>query len=500
MPMQMNNASYRFSLSIAITISLLCYSFIASHWQNYFLHDPDTFWHIRTGEWILDNARVPTVDLFSYTAAGKPWIATEWLSEIIFAIAFKFGGWRAVIILTAMSCAAIVGILCFYLVRCLRFSVAIGCAALTAALISAHFLARPHVFSYILLIVWTIILLDTYDDENSNIPPALTLAPLMVLWANLHGSFTFGLALLYVFVGFSLYENIIRRNYTKCRQILVVVFIVTLCAMMTPYGISSAFMTAKLLEMKYTIAHVVELRSPDFQEYKFHLIFLVAILLAIAGLGIRLRGPRLIVFGIIAFGGLSYLRGLIMFFLLAPIILARPASACAWYLAPQLSDRQSLETDKASDGVLRYLQKRLLAVPAISMALAALVTVSIWWQADVSPSKTIAPQAAIDFVRHANITGNVFNSYGFGGFLIFSGIPTFVDGRALPFGDAFFYEYNNAINFADPDRAFQLLDNYKITWIILNPTAPLAKAIARSAFWDRVYSDQYSVIFTRHQQ
>ena len=371
---------------------------------------------------------------------------------------------------------------------------------MTAAAISPHFLARPHVFSYVLLAIWMINLLDAYDDDNFNLPSLLILAPLMILWANLHGSFTFGLALLYVFAGFCLYQNIVQHNYTKCWRLLVVASVVTVSALITPYGIAPAFMTIDAIGYEiYKFTYIAEWRSPDFQEHSFHLIYLVAILSAIAGLGIRLRGPRLIAFGLITFMGLSYIRALMMFFFLVPIILARPAAGCVWYLAPQLSGTKTSEGDKASDPVLRFLQKRSFAILAGCMALAVLITVSTWWREDIVPSKFIAPKAAIDFVQRTNITGNVFNSYDFGGYLIFSGIPTFIDGRAELFGDAFLHKYVDTVNLVDINSAFELLDEYKVNWVVLPPKEPLAKALARSALWDEVYSDEYSVVFVRRR-
>ena len=104
------------------------------------------------------------------------------------------------------------------------------------------------------------------------------------------------------------------------------------------------------------------------------------------------------------------------------------------------------------------------------MVVAALITVSTWWQI-ISPPESIAPKGAIDFVKRKNIIGNVFNDYNFGGYLIFSGIPTFVDGRALPFGDAFLHKYFDAMSLADINGTFELLDEYKVTWVILHPNA-----------------------------
>ena len=134
------------------------------------------------------------------------------------------------------------------------------------------------------------------------------------------------------------------------------------------------------------------------------------------------------------------------------------------------------------------------------MVLAALITLSAWWRRDIVPPKSIAPQAAIDFVRRANIRGNVFNDFNFGGYLIFSGIPTFIDGRMLPFGDTFFRKYYDAANLIDIKSAFETLDEYKVSWVLLYRKEPLAKALARSPLWDEVYSDEYSVVFVRRRE
>jgi len=493
--MRTDNEHYRFSLRIAISASLLFYSTVIAFNPSRFLYDPDVFWHIRTGEWILDNTRFPTVDFYSYTAAGRPWISTEWLSEIFIAVAYRYGGWHAVVILAAAVCSIVIGILCFYTVRHLRFSAAIGWTALTSVAISQHFLARPHIFSFVLLAIWLVILIDAYDNGDLNLRFWATLIPLMILWANLHGSFTFGLALLYVFCGSCIVQNIMRKDYAKCRIILIGVFAVSLSALMTPYGIWSALMTKEVLKLRSAFVHVPELQSPNFQTLPFQLLLIVGLLVLIAGFGIQLRGARLLTFALIASIGLSYARGLIMFFLLAPIILARSVSTRISYFRPQLLGA----VHKGADPVLRYLQRWSNAVPSVCMAIAGLATVSSYWQ-NIAPPKSIAPEEAIDFVKRVHITGNVFNSYNFGGYLIFSSIPTFVDGRALPFGDDFLLKYSNSVNLVDISAAFQMLDDYRVSWIILQPNEPLSKAVAQSVFWDRAYSDQYSIVFVRDKK
>jgi hypothetical protein len=114
-----------FYLSVSATIPFFYYSIILLN-PNGLLGDPDTLWHIRTGQWILDHAGVPTVDHYSYTAFGQRWISAEWLSEVFLALFFRIGEWHGLVILSELTCAAIIAIICFYLVQHLRFSIAIG--------------------------------------------------------------------------------------------------------------------------------------------------------------------------------------------------------------------------------------------------------------------------------------------------------------------------------------------------------------------------------------
>ena len=167
--------------------------------------------------------------------------------------------------------------------------------ALTALAITPHFLARPHIFSYILLSIWVIILLNSYDSKDFR-PSTLILSLLMILWANMHGSFTFGLLLLYVFTGFACYEKFVQRDYVRCRNLFVMLLAVTLSALLTPYGVYSALLVLQTMNMKFVQANTIEWEPPNFQTLTFYLFYLVGLFGVMAGFGIRLRGPRLIAF------------------------------------------------------------------------------------------------------------------------------------------------------------------------------------------------------------
>lgn len=487
----------KFPISAAITIFFLLYSVIIILPGSSLLKDPDTLWHISTGQWILDNAKFPVVDFYSYTAAGTRWIAGEWLSEVFLAIAFKIGQWRGVVILSAITIATVIATLSFYLLQNLRFSVAIGWTMLTAFAISPHYLARPHLFSFLLLLVWLIILIDAYD--NGDFKPSIPiLGSLIILWANLHGSFTLGITLLFVFAGYFCYEEFVKHNYSRCRGAVVMVLAVCVAALVTPYGIFSALVTVELFNRKFLFRQIGEWKSPDFQVYQPLLFLFIGLFGVIAGLGIRLRGPRLIVFSMMLLLALGHIRGLVMFFLVAPVVLAKPIGArSVWWRATRLSNSNSSESAAELDPIPRYFQMRPIMIPTICLAVATLATVCSWGYTNSGPPGSVAPTAAINFVKQNGISGNVFNSYDFGGYLIFSGIPTFVDGRVTPYTDDFLWKYAEAVNLVDINKAFLLLEQYKVTWVILHPMEPLANALARSALWDEAYLDKDSVIFVR---
>jgi len=281
---------------------------------------------------------------------------------------------------------------------------------------------------------------------------------------------------------------------------LYVLAAVSVCALITPYGIYSALLTLETTKLKYALHYINEWRSPDFQRNPIHLFLFVGVLAAMVGLGIRVRGPRLIAFSMVTILGLSYTRGLVLFFLLTPIIFTQPLQTCSdWYCAVPPRGNRPEQTADASDSVLLYLQNRMGAIAAILLAVAVLATAVSWRRVNSGPPSTTAPKAAIDFVRSAGIMGNVFNSYAFGGYLIFSGIPTFIDGRIPPYTDNFVRKYFEVLNLSDIKEAFQMLDSYNIQWVILRPAEHLAKALAENTLWNEVYSDKYSIVFVRRR-
>ena len=137
------------------------------------LSDPDTYSHIALGRWILEHGTVPTTDPFSATLRGTHWVAFEWLSQVVFAIAHAAAGWTGVIAVTAVAMATALGLLGRFLQREWQ-PTAVLVAVLCAILLTApHILARPHILALPVTVAWIALLIRAVDTRSS--PPWLLL-------------------------------------------------------------------------------------------------------------------------------------------------------------------------------------------------------------------------------------------------------------------------------------------------------------------------------------
>jgi hypothetical protein len=175
--------------------------------------------------------------------------------------------------------------------------------------------------------------------------------------------------------------------------------------------------------------------------------------------------------------------------LVAPLLLA-PA------LAPQL---RALTAGRSAGPVDRSLAE--LAKPAslrgVALAGVALVAVSAAVLHGAAVRSDVAiPAAALAAVEAAHVTGPVLNDYGFGGYLIFAGIPPFIDGRAELYGDEFFKRYVQAM-LLESDELPNLLDQYGIAWTLIAPERPAALLLDYLPGWRRLYADDVAVVHVR---
>jgi hypothetical protein len=437
------------------------------------LNDPDSYSHVAVGRWIMAHGAVPAHDPFSFSMHGAPWITFEWLSEVIYAAVYGISGWAGVVVLAAAAIALAFGLLMRFLLRELSPTPALLMSMVALALLAPHMLARPHVLTLPIMVTWAAALVRCMDR---NAPPPYWALPLVVLWANLHGSVVLSLGL----IGPAVLEALLVEQPRNWLRVLLrwlpftALAIVASC--LTPYGPGSLLMPLKTLGLGNALNSIAEWRPQDFSHFGIFEFLILAGIFALSR-GITLPVVRvLVVLGLMHFA-LVQVRNTDLLAMLAPLYLAAP-------LARQLGARAEDKAAVSARGVN-------LAASAVMIIAAALTLVR-----DVRPALRNTPQAAVYYAGLAK-AGPVLNDYNFGGYLIFTGIPTFIDGRGELYGGQFISRYNQDLSLADLRDFLNLLDQYKIGATLLAPETPAVALLDRLPDWQRVYSDDVAVVHKR---
>jgi hypothetical protein len=441
------------------------------------LSDPDTYSHIALGRWILEHHAVPTTDPFLATLRGTHWVAFEWLSQIAFAMAHATAGWIGVVALTAAAVATALGLLTRFLLREWQPNVVLV-AVLSAFLLTApHILARPHILALPVMVAWIAGLIRAVDTRSS--PPWLLL-PLMTLWANLHGSFTFGLAMVTLIACDALWRAPHSERLGVARQWSLFALFALGAACLNPYGPEMILVTFRTVALGAALTTVAEWRSQDFTHLgAFEIIMLGAFGFALYR-GVTLPWLRiLMLFGVLHLS-LSQVRHADLLGMLAPIFLARP-------LAEQFN---AVAAKQASSVV------RLGAWPPAAALVLLVGITGLASMRDVTPAAKITPANAIHSVDMA-AAGPILNDYDFGGYLDFVGIPPFIDGRAELYGQAYMLRHDRALSLQNLPDFLQLLDEYGIRTTLLTPSTPAVALLDRLPDWRRAYADDIAVVHTR---
>jgi len=454
-----------------------------------FLSDPDTYWHIATGQWMLSQHSVPRYDPFSFTVSGRPWVDGEWLSQLVLALVYQNGGWRALVLFTTIVVFLTFALLYRQLATILRENIALGVAAVLIVFAFFNFLARPHVLSFPIIVLWTAHLARA--SEQSRLPP-LWLLPLMVLWANLHGGFTLGLLLTVAFGA----DAAIAAKAPERKRIVTFWIAFFVCALLasfvTPYGYKPIVETLRVFQLGETLNWIGEMRAVSFQSELFHGIILLILLGLALVFGARLRPGRVVLLLGLLLLAFMHVRGLALVALTAPFIVSYDLK------------KQFPSLGHSDDQIVIRFERFGRVVKSVSWAAFAAsicaATVSyVLFKSNETPRAQITPAAAVDYAK-AHLSGPVLNSYNFGGYLIFRGIKTFVDGRQLLFGRAFVTELVGATSVGGLNRLEMLADKYKICWTLFEANSIPAFYLDHSANWERMYADEIAVVHVRRRR
>lgn len=493
-------------LAFLLPILILFWSTTGVGWL---LTDSDTGWHIRTGEWILQNGRVPTVDMFSFTKTGQPWIAWEWLSDVIMALAHHKGG-LAGVVWVAMLVLGITSV-CVYksaVEECGQRFIAIALAWLAMSASTIHWLARPHLATPLIVAVFCRILNSVERKQN---PARLWSLPLLtILWANLHGGFFVGIALICTYaIGAGTKELLLgsRQNVgVRSRKYLLAAAACALASLLNPYGYHLHIHIAQYVGSSFYFARISEFQSIDFHSFTaayFETLLMLAIgaavwhlrcrrfthaLLLLSWSHLALFSARNIpIFAVVAVPGIS-------------VAVREWLNSKFW----SRSFKGSLRELESGVEVIaeRYHGRTRHLAPCFALLVFAVLLAhpghGMVLRAEFDKRRFPVDAAGFLSEQHLVSPISLYSSWQWGGYLIYRLWPSlrvFDDGRTDFYGPGFVNEGLQAWD-ANPDWS-RILDRYQVNAVLLPVDSALASVMRERHDWKPVYQDGVALLFTR---
>jgi hypothetical protein len=484
--------------------------------------DPGTFWHVVVGEKIISTRHVPTTDIYTFSCNGQPWIADQWLAEITMATIYRLAGWDGLLTITA---AILAGIYAFITTRLLHSGVHWLLAGSIIALVflaSSHqFHVRPLVFTLAGLTI-TISLLVDVEAGRKSLHSCWLLAPLFILWANLHGGMLAGVGCVGLCsLGWCLFwatgKDSPIHNIRQVLEIMLLVTVLVFSPLINPYGVNliqTWFETLSMPLSKVIQEHgPLELATPiGMATLTLGLIYAIVLL---STLPKRLRITWLL--PLVLFALSLRVRNTPLFALTAVLIL--PDMLPYSHLADWLKRRKWLSVGECPNfrvsengtapfsatvastmpipGTHTWIIPKFFTYSLLPLALVALVltlqTANIslpilgkgWarfdpaiWPVELLPElQKINDQASPPDRR-------IFNDLQFGGFLIYQtpNLKIFIDDRCSLYGGNFLLDYDAARR-NDPQQIDRWQQQYHFRYALVEVGGPFDRLLQQSGHW-----------------
>jgi hypothetical protein len=462
------------------------------------LRDGDSFWHIKVGTVMLEQQRLIDSDIFSHTAFGTPWTAHEWLSEIIMAGVYKLAGLEGVLcfflLITSLSFWLLFKITEKYANQWVSF----GCVSLALAFSPSHMAARPHLFTWLFMVITLAILMNGGKR-------LYWLPVIMVVWTNLHGGFILGLVIQGMFLLGAVMEDRLANKLSfkiilqKQKPVSLVLLASILAVGINPFGYELLLFPFQVSSGVFSTL-IGEWKAPDLQEFWYFRFYLIALVLLVSLGKSRVSWTERLCIVFFLNAALTHIRHIsIMLMALTPFI--------ARMIDSQFSkniDNSGIDPDKKQ----LHLSASSGPIITVVIALSLLGSASI----DQGSLSFLTPKQIID-VKAKDLTqlveyldehlpaGKMFNEYALGGYLLFAlkePPKVFIDGRADMYGEQILSDYN-AIRFSVPERD-KLLEQYGIDWVVFDKDSGLVVALKESESWDTIYTNEHYAVLTKSIQ
>jgi hypothetical protein len=474
--------------------------------------DPDLWWHLANGRLMLASGSIPHVDVYSFSAAGHPWVMHEWLADLGMYGLFQLGGlpWLVAIFAAIVTAAAI----CLYLL--LRRTGLAPAAAVALTLIGAlagstAWGARPQLLN----VLFCGLLLLGLAEYRAGRLHAWMLPPFIWLWANLHSAFLVGVIISGLFVAGEAFDawrsregSMPRRRLTALARAVVAG---GLLSVINPFGIQTILFSLGTLTSPLIQNNIQEWASPDFHSLPGLLVEGIVFLL-LGGLAtgrVRARSSEWLLAFALLYLALASQRHVPLFVLGAAPLIGRCAQALLGLASTMLLpvDRRS-----AAEAALRFRPARSaspsLALGAINLMLLVVLGVGmVAYRAlpglrpatEATAISAALPVQATDALQRIGRPVRVFNYYDYGGYLVWrlypDGSRVFIDGRVEVYGPDVFSRYLRVSYLASGWQ--DVLVQSHPDAIVFPSAHPLVGILQQDPQWTLLSRDGVATVFTR---
>jgi hypothetical protein len=453
--------------------------------------DTDTWWHLRSGEYTVQNGII-YADPFSHTMQGQSWTNHSWGAQIILYAFWRVGGDAGLAIYTALLATA--GMYVIYKMGAGSVYARAFALVLGAATAAVFWSPRPQMLSFFLSAVLLYIL---YLHKYQKVDRLWLLPPLFALWGNLHAGFSIG----FIFLGGSIVGESLNMllnregehniGWRGIRKLIVVGIVSVAALLINPYGVQMLLVPFQTLSIGVLRDYIQEWNRPDLlqpQTLPF-LALLISTPLLVLWSRQRLDWTDAVLFVGAALMGLLAGRNIAVFAVAATPIFSRALDAAlrrrGWVIQPlkRVSPR------------MRMLNAVLVAFICFGALAKVLYTLDPMLVAQAKDDAL--PLRAATYLRDQLPDARMFNSYNWGGYLMFAApaIPVFVDGRTDLYGDALLTRYLDVASGGDWQSLF---DEYGVDTVVIEADSPLVGALG-AAGWTTAYEDEQAMILRRER-
>lgn len=457
---------------------------------KYCVLDFDIWWHLKVGDWILQNYALPHTGILSRTAASRPWVAYSWAYEVILSRAYA---WFGLVGIGVFGVALTVGVAfaVFWMSQRLsgRFWPSFILAGIACSAFLFNGMPRPLFFSEMFFCITLVLLFEA--QSSGNIRPLYWLPIVFLIWANLHIQFVYGLFAVGLFLGANLVQHlleslrfnpeILQRPALPAKSVAAIFALCSLATILGPNFYHPYVVVLGYTKAKYAYNIIIELQPLTFRGYShFAELFLAAAGFYAVGWQKKLDLFKLTLLAAASIVAFRTMRD-------AWFICISAAACIADFPAPRQGRELSQSWRQLLVGAAAVIVIVLLVAPALDFTTRGL---------DRAISAEY-PVNAINFLRRHPAPGPLYNNLNWGGFLMWylPELPVAIDGRNDLYGDELdrlFYESESAFPAYKTDP---YLDEAGV--IVLDSELPLAKILTIDPRFKLVYRDQTATIYAR---